>query len=206
MVLPLVPPLCQVATGGLAHRGEGAGEAAGQRRSGSVKAVNTGVLGIFPYLDTLLQAIRGLQQAGYRDFTVLAPVPRHEIEAILERGVSPVRYWTFFGGLIGAITGFALTVVTSIRYPLITGGKPIVSLPAFFIIAFALTILSGAISTILGMLWHIRLPRIQVEAFYDPRFSQDTFGLWVPCSPVQSQDMATLLRSLGAEEVHLERA
>ncbi len=171
-----------------------------------MQAVDSGVLGIFPHLNILMQAIRGLQQANYQDFTVLSPIPHSDIETILKRGVSPVRYWTFLGCIAGMITGFALTIVTSIRYPLITGGKPIVSIPAFFIIAFTMTILIGALCTVLGMLWHMRLPRLPGEAFYDPRFSQDTFGIWVPCSQTQGQEVATLLRSLGAEEVRSVQA
>ncbi len=55
----------------------------------------------------------------------------------------------------------AETCLTSLSWPLIVGGKPIVSLPPFLIIAFALTILFGALSTFLGFLLLSRLPSLR---------------------------------------------
>jgi hypothetical protein len=48
-----------------------------------------------------------------------------------------------------------------LSWPLIVGGKPIVSIPPFIIIAFALTILFGSLSTFLGFLILSRLPSIR---------------------------------------------
>ncbi|MGZ8432659.1 MAG: quinol:electron acceptor oxidoreductase subunit ActD, partial [Candidatus Deferrimicrobiaceae bacterium] len=52
-------------------------------------------------------------------------------------------------------------ILTTLSWPLIVGGKPIVSVPPFLIIAFALTILFGALSTFAGFLLLSRLPSLQ---------------------------------------------
>ena len=160
------------------------------------------LLAIFTHLDALLRAIHQLRDAGYRDAGVFSPVPRHEVEEALARGPGPVRHFTLIGAILGATTGFVLTIATSLHYPLITGGKPIVSIPPFLVIVFELTILFGALATILGMLLNIRLPRLKLRPDYDPRFSEDRFGLWVRCEEKDFDEVRALLRGAGAEEVH----
>ena len=162
------------------------------------------VLGIFAHLDAFTRAIRSLRSSGYRDITAFSPVPRHEIEDALQAGRSPVRFFALGGGLMGCLTGFVLTISTSLHYPLMTGGKPIISIPPFLVIVFELTILFGALGTILGMLLSIQLPRLSLEPGYDPRFSVDRFGLWLRCSQEHGEAVEVILRSSGAEEVHLE--
>jgi mono/diheme cytochrome c family protein len=159
------------------------------------------LLGIFTHLDALLQAIHRLRDAGYRDSGVFSPLPRHELEEALARGPSPVRLFTLVGAILGAATGFVLTIATSLHYPLITSGKPIVSIPPFLVIVFELTILFGALATILGMLLNIRLPRLRLQPDYDPRFSGDRFGLWVRCQGDQIDAAQRILHSCRAEEV-----
>lgn len=162
------------------------------------------VVGIFAHLDSFTRALRSLRGAGYREITLFSPVPRHELEEALERGRSPVRFFTMGGGIAGALTGVVLTVTTSLHYPLITGGKPIISIPPFLVIVFELTILFGALGTILGMLLNIQLPRLSLEPGYDPRFSTDRFGLRLLCGRDHAETVEKLLRASGAEEVHRE--
>ena len=160
-----------------------------------------GVVGHFDQLDRFLSAIRELRASGFDNLRVASPVPRHEIDEALGRRESPVRVFTLVGGIIGAILGLGLTINTSIGYPHITGGKPIVSMPAFVVIAFELTILFGGLSTVLGMLLLGRLPRFWPSPAYDPRFSNDRFGVAVRCASGRGASVSTILQASGAEEV-----
>lgn len=162
------------------------------------------VYGTFSYYDSFLAALHQLKAHDYQQVVAFSPVPLHIVEEVLEQGPSPVRYFTLGGGILGALTGFVLTIATSLHYPLITGGKPIVSIPPFLIIAFELAILFGALGTILGMLLNTRLPRIRPEPAYTPRFSEDQFGLRVRCPLGQSEDVHALLQNSGAEEIRCE--
>jgi Alternative complex III, ActD subunit len=91
---------------------------------------------------------------------VVMPHPDHEAEEIVEKYVPPskLKYFTLAGTLSGFIGGFALTIGTVLDWPLITGGKPLISIPAFIVIVFEMTILLGATVSLLGFLLLSRLP------------------------------------------------
>lgn len=165
---------------------------------------DTSVLGVFHHVDTTVHAIRALKAKGYRAIEAYSPVPLPEFEeALTGHGLprSPVRLFTLVGGLTGTASGFALTIWSSLKWNLITGGKPVVSIPPFVIIAFELTILLGGLCTLLGLLVTARLPRLRGSARYDPRFSSDRFGVEVTCDPGDVAAVAAILREAGAEEV-----
>ena len=160
-----------------------------------------GIVGSFYHLDGLILAINRLKKAGYQELQALSPIPHHAIDEALQKPTSPVRLFTLVGCLLGAVTGFALTIAASLHYPLITGGKPIVSIPPFLIIVFELTILFGGLLTLGGMLLNARLPGVHVGPIYNPHFSEDRFGLWVRCEDTQHDEVRNLLQSAGAEEI-----
>lgn len=139
-----------------------------------------GLLASFDYLDSTVDAIHALRKAGHSEIVAYTPYPEHHIEEALGWGQSPVRVWTLVGGLTGAATGFAFTAFTSMDWPLVTGGKPILSMPAYVVIAFELTILFGALSTVIGLFINSRLPYVKPMVHYDPEFSAGRFGLFVP--------------------------
>jgi hypothetical protein len=161
------------------------------------------VLGIFAHVDTTLQAIRELRAKGFADLTVYTPVPVEEIEEEIEhvRPLSKVRLFTVVGGVTGTATGFFLTIWSSLKWGLVTGGKDPVSIPPFVIIGFELTILFGGLATLLAVFLLGRLPRIRQSATYDPRFTLDRFGVAVACPPDRAQTVSALLSAAGAEEV-----
>ena len=138
-----------------------------------------GLLASYEYLDSTVDAIKALKKAGFEKIKAYAPYPEHHIEHALGYGESPVRVWTLVGGLTGTATGFALTTWTSIDWPLVVGGKPIVSIPAYIIIAFEMTILFGALATIIGLFVLSRLPSIKPTVVYDPEFSSGRYGVYV---------------------------
>ncbi|HET9983862.1 MAG TPA: DUF3341 domain-containing protein [Longimicrobiales bacterium] len=160
-----------------------------------------GILAIFGELDATVTAIERLRAGKIRGITVFTPVPRHELDHALHEPESPVRIFTLVGGLTGAASGFALATWTSVDWPLITGGKPIISLPPFVIIAFELTILFGALSTVAGLFINARLPRVRHEVVYDPAFSAGKFGVHVVAPPGRENEVKNILRESGAEEI-----
>jgi Protein of unknown function (DUF3341) len=161
------------------------------------------VLGVFAHVDTTVDAIARLKAGGYRDLTVYTPVPVHEILDTLEveRPLSRVRLFTLVGALSGTTLGFFLTIYSALRFGQVTGGKPIVSIPPYVVIAFELTILLGGLATLLGMLVLARIPRLTPSPVYDPRFTRDKFGVAVGCAPGQVQSVRDILAATGAEEV-----
>ncbi|MBI4208359.1 MAG: DUF3341 domain-containing protein [Deltaproteobacteria bacterium] len=168
------------------------------------KTSGPGVLAVFYYVDAAAEAIQGLKQQGYKDLTVFSAVPHHSIEEILDHRASPVRYFTLFGGILGCLSGYAFTVWTSLDWELPLAGKPVVSIPPYTVIMFELTILFGALFTLLGLVLTARLPHLGSHRVYDPRFSGDRVGVFVRCEKGKSVRLEEFLKQVGAEEVRFE--
>ena len=162
-----------------------------------------GVLGVFGHVDATVEAIQKLKAGGHGDeLTVYSPIPRHELEAAIAQPVSPVRMWTLIGGMTGCGIGAWLTLYMSYDWPVVVGGKPVGSILPYVIIMFEMTVLFGALTTILGLVFNALLAsRHQGTIAYDPRFSNDKFGVFVRCPADQAGAMEGLLRGAGAEEV-----
>jgi hypothetical protein len=159
------------------------------------------LMGIFTYLDDLLGALKALKGTGL-EFTVFAPSSSEEIKEVLKESPSPVRYYTLCGGLFGLFFGFALAVYTVIQWKFIVSGKPIIPWIPFVIVGFEFLILFGVLLSFFGWLIHSRLPRLRLPAYYDPRFSNDRFGLLIVAAQTDGKKIADLLREAGAEEIH----
>ena len=162
-----------------------------------------GVLGVFYYVDDVTDAVRALRQTGHRDLRVYSPVPYHDIERALEQGQSIVRWVTLGGALVGITGGFALCIYSVMSWPLVVGGKELVSLPPFVVIGYESMILLGSLANLFGMLALTRLPEIKTSAPYDLRFTEDRIGVWVPCGGEAAVKVQEMLRGHGAEEVTL---
>src|SRR5512146_2717890 len=104
-------------------------------------------------------AARAIQRLRERGFALRAsmPAPFPDVVKALGRPTSPIQYITFPGALVGMLCGIGLTVGTSLAWPLVTGGKPIVSVPPFVIIIFELTVLVGSLTNLVAVAAGTRL-------------------------------------------------
>ena len=161
----------------------------------------TGLLASFDYVDSTVDAIGELRESGLKSITVYSPYPEHLIEEALGYDQSPVRVFTLVGGMSGAAAGFALASFTSLDWPLITGGKPILSMPAYVIIAFELAILFGVLFTLIGMFINSRLPYVKPMVVYDPEFSAGRFGLYVTAPEERIGEARRILESHEPAEI-----
>lgn len=167
---------------------------------------STGVLGVFAHLDTASDAIRRLRKDGFERLTVYSPCPRHELEEALEPPESAVRLYTLMGAFTGSAAGASLAVWASLQWPLVVGGKEIVALPAFSVIIFELTILLGALSTVLGLFVTSRLPRLgRAEGLYHPSFTGGRFGVFAHVGADRYEAVRSIMTESGSEEVLLDQ-
>ena len=153
-----------------------------------------GVLASFDYLDSIVDAIHELRKAGFKGLRAYMPYPEHHIEDALGYSESPVRVWTLVGGLTGAATGFAFTIWSSMDWPLVTGGKPIASVPTSVVIAFEMTVLFGALSTLIGTFVLARLPYTKPMVVYDPEYAAGRFGLYVQADGAKLDEARRILQ------------
>ena len=147
-----------------------------------------------------------LKNRGYGELEVYSPAAFPEIYDIVDSRPSRVRAWTLVGGLVGAVTGYALTIWMANDWQLVIGGKPFSSIPPYTVIAFELTILFGGLMTLLGLLVVAKLPSGSFGKHakaYSARFSAEEFGLVVGCKERDVLEVDALLRDGDAKEVTL---
>ena len=159
-----------------------------------------GVLASFVHVDAATDAIHALRARGHRTLTVYSAAPNHHIEQALDQPVSWVRLFTLIGGLTGCAAGFGMTLWMSYDWPLLVGGKPIGAIPPYVVLAFELTILDGALSTVAGMIILSAMKSLKGRPF-KPEFSDDTIGVFVPCPAEQRTSVRQFLEQSGSEEV-----
>lgn len=158
-------------------------------------------VGLFHGPESALSAAGTLKGAGFVALDLMSPVPIEGVEEVLGEKKSAIKRFTFFGALIGGISGFVLAAGTAVLYLHPTGGRPIITIPPFLIITYELTILFGILFTVLGFLISARLPVIR-ERVYVPESAVDKFAVTVACdNDEQFKRAEAILLEAGAEQV-----
>lgn len=157
-----------------------------------------GVLGTFTEPAAAAAGVRALRARG---FTVRAamPAPFPVVVAAIGKPRSPIDFVTLPGALLGLACGALLTAGTSLAWPLVTGGKPIVSVPPFAIVTFEVTVLIGSLTNLVAVAVGSRLGGRR-EAFPpQAAFNADRVGIFAAGG--DPGEAERLLREAGAEEV-----
>ena len=175
----------------------------------------TGVLAISEQEQRLVDALAQLRAKGFAKFEVFLPLPAGQLfdacYATPGQGESKVRWYTLAGGVSGFLGALALTYLSSLAWPIITGGKPVTAFTGFSVIIFEVTILIAGLFTVAGFLLHGGLfgsavPGVISRARYSERFSVDTYGLFVSCEQAQFDEVVQALRLCGLMEISVEAA
>ncbi len=163
------------------------------------------VLGIFAYVDDLLNGLRRLKERNLKIRSVFSPIRLREIQEVLGIKPSIVRWITLIGGILGGSSLVGLAVYAHLSFKLITSGKPVLPMVPWVIVLFEGTVLLAAIFSIIAWVVTGGLPRVRYRrgqsAGYDPRFSEDRFGILVSCRDGERAEVVRVLREAGAEEV-----
>ncbi len=165
------------------------------------------ILGLFNDANAAADAGDGLKSAGVseNDFDFLTDAPYPE-GAFGEREEKHRIYlFPFIGGLLGLTSGILLTSMTQVAYPLVTGGKPILSLPPMAIISYEGTMLGAILFTVLGIIFESRLPRLKM-GLYDTRITEGYIGVLVNAEENQHDRVANVLNQAGAVDVKRENS
>ena len=159
------------------------------------------VWALFGEPDRLADAARQLRAAGH-PLDAYTPVMTHSIAEALAGGrPSKVRWFATVGAIVGGAGGMGLSIWTALVWENILGGKPIISIPPFIVIAFECLILFGAGATVLGFLILARLPTRKRNPNYEACLSEDRFALEVTCSELDRPAVERILQEAGAESV-----
>ena len=160
------------------------------------------MLALFKNDQSAANATEALEQAGYTnenwDILTGSPYPEGAF------GERVVKHRLYVFPFMGAIMGFSLavmwTVWTQAAFPLVTGGKPILSLPPMIIIGYEWTLLGAIIFTILGILFESRIPNFQA-GLYDPRITEGYIGITIEVAQERINAVEQTFRRAGADDV-----
>ena len=165
-----------------------------------------GVLALFQDAGSAAEASRVLTQGGFasEDIEVLSGAPYPDGAF----GEEPTKHRLYVFPLMGAICGFSvallLTIATQLSYPMVTGGKPILSIPAMIIVSYEGTMLGAIIFTVLGIIFESRLPRV-IQGLYDTRITEGYIGLLLACPEERLSWVETLLQQAKAVDVKVQQ-
>lgn len=160
------------------------------------------ILGLFNDANAAANAGDALKSAGVRDtdydFLTDAPYPEG---AFGEREEKHRLYiFPFIGATLGLASAIILTSMTQVAYPLVTGGKPILSLPPMAVVSYEGTMLGAILFTVLGIIFESRLPKLKM-GLYDTRITEGYIGLLVNAEEAQHSRIDSILQESGAVEV-----
>jgi mono/diheme cytochrome c family protein len=167
-----------------------------------------GVAALYSKPDDIIKAASKVAEEGYSKWDVNTPYPLHGMDNAMKLKPSKLGFITLFFGLSGTAIALMLTYFTnSIDYPLVIGGKPFFSLPAYIPVTFELTVLFATLSTVIAMLtFFFKFPannHVLHDTQYMKKVSLDRFGIVIEANDpkFEQSKIEELLRSLGPESV-----
>jgi hypothetical protein len=159
----------------------------------------TSVMGVFDRREALLGAIAAAKAHGFTIVTAFLPAFDSEIVDAASAHRSVVSQWTLGSGILGGSSALVFTIWTVRQWPgLVVGGKPLVALLPFLIIAFELTILFAACAAVVAVVAGDRAIGRMARRAYEQSFSEARFGLLLACPPAQTTAAGKLLQQHGA--------
>ena len=135
---------------------------------------------IFDDEKPLLQAVKKIRESGAEIIDVLTPFPVHGLDPALSMKRSRIPMVGFIGGAVGGLLGFGFQAwVFTVDYPLVFGGKPLLSVPSFIPVTFECTILFAALSMAGAFLIKSKLKPDKKFEPIDPDVTDDKFLILV---------------------------
>jgi hypothetical protein len=166
------------------------------------------VTAVFRTPDAVLHAADEVKKAGYTKFDVHTPYPVHGLDRAMGLRPSKLGYFALAFGLLGAASAIGLiSWITLVDYPLVIGGKPFWSWPAFVPVSFELTVLlASVLSTVTMIVLYFRFPNNSHplhDSPYMKAVSADRFGIAIEADDPQFEEatVRAFLASLGGGDV-----
>ena len=158
------------------------------------------VLGLYTEEDSAADALDNLRDAGFEEgeYELLTGTPYPEGTFGEAEPEHHLFRWPLIGAACGFTGGLIITAGTQMAYPLITGGKPILSIPPMAIIMYEGTMLGAIIFTIIGIKFESRLPRLFMGA-YSEKITEGHIGVTVTTEEGRTGVAEEALKKAGAE-------
>lgn len=166
-----------------------------------------GYTGLFDTPDEIIEAAHKTAESKFKKYDVHTPYPVHGMDDAMKLKPSRLPYVALVVGLsaLFGMLGFMYWIST-IDYPVIVGGKPFFSFPAWVPVLFEITVLSASIATVVSMIAiFFKFPNIS-HPLHDTEFmksvTSDKYGISIDVTDEDnSEEAESFLKSIGAKNV-----
>ena len=164
------------------------------------------LFGLYDDEEVLLNAVKAANAAHLEIDDVYTPFPVHGLDPLLGLAESRLHIAGFVFGSIGCLFGFGfMTWVFTRDWPIIFGGKPYWSVPAFIPITFELTVLFAAVGMVLCFYIICGLgPGAEPRRLHD-RITDDKFCIAFDATNLDAaavDNLKNFFSDTGVESVH----
>lgn len=163
---------------------------------------------LFDSPDAIVRAAEETSKRGYTRFDVHTPYPLHGMDRAMRIKPSRMGFFALAFGLLGGISSVGLmTWITLVDYPLVIGGKPFWSWPAFVPVAFEITVLLASVLSVAAMIvLYFKFPNVSHplhDTPYMKRVSSDRFGLCIMADDplFREEEVRAVLHEVGGKEI-----
>ncbi len=162
--------------------------------------------GLYDDEEILLKAVHKAREEHLEIHDVYTPFPVHGMEEAMGLSESRLHIAGFIYGAIGALTAFLfMTWVFTRDWPIIFGGKPYWSVPAFIPITFEVTVLFASVGMVVTFYTICGMAPGVTPTTLDDRITDDKFCLAFNATgaePALADKLRSFLSATGATEVN----
>jgi len=162
-----------------------------------------GALAVYTGPADLIAAAERALETGYVRLEAFSPYKLPKLHKALGNPDSPIRLYTLAGALAGFAGGLALAIGASLVNNLLVGGKGAFAYIPFWIPATEGLILVGSLANLGALIVLARLTGRKPPPYYDPRFSQDGFGLFIEADERSLDEVREVLARDNPEEIRI---
>ena len=169
-------------------------------------AVKKFITGSFDDEAVLFPAVKKVRRAGYKIHDVYTPFAIHGLDKAIGLRDTSLHVAGFIYGITGTATavGF-ITWALTYDWPIVFGGKPFFSLPAWIPITFELTVLFSSVGMVLTFCYLCQLAPFVKKEHFNLRSTDDLFVMVLECTNKTNEtEVIAFLQSLGAKDVKVQ--
>jgi len=164
------------------------------------------LFGLYDDEEILVDAVKEAKNQKFDIMDVFTPFPVHGLDPALGLSESRLHVAGFVFGLLGALTAFGfMTWISVVDWPIIYGGKPHWSVPAFIPITFELTVLFSAVGMVIVFYTICGLAPTGNTKVLDNRITDDKFCLAFDVTKMDESEKSELEKffgNTGASEIN----
>ncbi len=161
------------------------------------------IYGLYDDEQDLLKAVKAANKDHLDILDVFSPFPVHGLDPLLGLEESRLHIAGFIYGALGTLTAFlGMTWIFTRDWPIVFGGKPHWSVPAFIPITFETTVLFASIGMVVTFYVICGLGPGVTNPTLDDRLTDDKFAIAFDAGHIDSGAAESFFARTGASEVN----